>query len=663
MSVVIINKFKLKNLLINYFEVDSRVILSMGENMDLADSNDQNKVIKAKIAIDQLISAKPGAGKTFTLIHKVSELIADPNTMSAEILVLSFTRAAVKEIKDRIKEVKTDNTELVRFVTVQTFDSFVTWILAEAGLEEVLKEPVSEDESSYDKRIDALLKRIDASETLKEGFSIYKHLLVDEAQDLVGVRADLVSKLCEVIGGGKTIFMDEAQAIFNYLQRSFGGTTFEKFLLDLKDRHNFEVIYLTHDYRTIGKDKDRLFQIKSDAREIILDSKKSGEEKYQAINELIKELQQINLDALINFIKAPPRTRVPIVAVLCRTNGQVLHVADEFIKKGVFPEIRRGQGFKSYPAWIGRLFSEYTNQFITKTEFKDIWDQKISTSSRIPELELEKSWELLKAKSWELLKTAEGQKDRSHDLDLRALKNSMNLFKVPDELLQPPLHSLVISTIHRAKGREFDAVLLVPPHTSRKDSDLAEEARIQYVGLTRPKYNLGTLTISPRNLSLLKDTERWVGYGWSNKNHRIQVGLQGDFASGSIIEKQFNFPTIAECCKTQNFLWEGIRRGDELKIRGEFPPGHAIYNITHRETGLKLGLLSKSFTADLRTFKKSIKNGPNLMPLFINNVIVDNIVTEVSPISNLLKYHHPYTTSGFWLGIRVHGLARLYFKA
>lgn len=55
-------------------------------------------------------------------------------------------------------------------------------------------------------------------------------------------------------------------------------------------------------------------------------------------------------------------------------------------------------------------------------------------------------------------------------------------------------NSIFVSTIHKAKGREFDTVYLMSPVPSRT---VVEDMRAYYVGLTRAKRNLFLLTNPP----------------------------------------------------------------------------------------------------------------------------------------------------------------------
>lgn len=75
-----------------------------------------------------------------------------------------------------------------------------------------------------------------------------------------------------------------------------------------------------------------------------------------------------------------------------------------------------------------------------------------------------------------------------HELEAKILEQSATL-------RDPPEHAVVLSTIHSAKGLEWEAVLLVGmeegvlPHASNED--LEEERRVAYVALTRAKRILG----------------------------------------------------------------------------------------------------------------------------------------------------------------------------
>lgn len=88
---------------------------------------------------------------------------------------------------------------------------------------------------------------------------------------------------------------------------------------------------------------------------------------------------------------------------------------------------------------------------------------------------------------------------------------NMDEFRLRLNILRSKIYSrnesnVVLSTIHGAKGLEFDTVFLIdivneeiPGNNSGNQASLEEERRIFYVGMTRAKENLNILTFKERN--------------------------------------------------------------------------------------------------------------------------------------------------------------------
>ena len=51
-----------------------------------------------------MVLAGPGSGKTFVITHRIKYLIEGPGINPAHILVVTFSRAAAKERKDRFEK-------------------------------------------------------------------------------------------------------------------------------------------------------------------------------------------------------------------------------------------------------------------------------------------------------------------------------------------------------------------------------------------------------------------------------------------------------------------------------------------------------------------------------------------------------------------------------
>lgn len=89
----------------------------------------QLQAIDVSINKDVLISAAAGSGKTKTLSTKVFEIINNKEIKPSELLVLTFTKNAAHEMKNRIIKTFIDNKQLdlaneMKSCHIQTFDSF-----------------------------------------------------------------------------------------------------------------------------------------------------------------------------------------------------------------------------------------------------------------------------------------------------------------------------------------------------------------------------------------------------------------------------------------------------------------------------------------------------------------------------------------------------------
>lgn len=72
----------------------------------------QQKVISHKTGPMQVI-AGPGSGKTYTIVQRILSLLNDTNVSPSEILVITFTKAAATEMKNRyLKEAGCSNTQI-----------------------------------------------------------------------------------------------------------------------------------------------------------------------------------------------------------------------------------------------------------------------------------------------------------------------------------------------------------------------------------------------------------------------------------------------------------------------------------------------------------------------------------------------------------------------
>src|SRR4051812_47627024 len=94
----------------------------------------QREIVEASVDARLLVLAGPGSGKTHVLVARMNHLLEEESLGAGqEILVLSFTRAVVAELRRRAA----GDSGRSRFVRPTTFDSFATRLLATTpGLED-----------------------------------------------------------------------------------------------------------------------------------------------------------------------------------------------------------------------------------------------------------------------------------------------------------------------------------------------------------------------------------------------------------------------------------------------------------------------------------------------------------------------------------------------
>jgi hypothetical protein len=595
-------------------------------------SEEQREIAVLPPATKLLVTAGPGTGKTHALIARLAELVGTYDlSPGQEVLVLSFSRAAVREIRNRVAAAGGD----VAYVRAVTFDSFATRLLAE------LQPEGPWIEENYDGRIARATKLIREDERARQELEAYAHLLVDEVQDLVGERADFVRTIVQVVSGGFTLLGDPAQGIYNFQAegkaREIGAAALYEWL-----RRQFGE-------RLIEQSLSHNFRAQTDDSRVALWAGRElngAAPKYSEIRDnLIKDLLNLpSVGALDNAIAVLRRSRGR-TAVLCRTNGEALVISGRLHEVGVDHWLQRTATDRAIAPWVGTILGDVDHRHLGRTAFFD--RIKESDPPHAPPAET----------AWKLMKRIDSR--RSDDIDLEVIATRFRTGFVPDELSDVPPPDLMVSTIHRAKGLEFDRVLLVAP-TDLYDEDPqaeAEEARVLYVAMTRPRRDLISMDAAPVDGRLRKaDTDRWVRRGWKNWQ------VWGYEVSGDDTDKS-NPPggLLLDCNPrdVQNYLRSEVRPGDSVALRlissSVSGSRRAFYAIEHE--GHDIGLTSERFSQLLyRTLRINRRFEPQ-WPVAIRGLHIESIDTVAATGTTTRRCG--LGVSGIWLRPRVVGLGDL----
>ncbi len=651
--------------------------------MKNASSNEQLKVIREDITAKLLVIAGPGTGKTEVVAQRLAHLLSQ-GAKPASILVLSFSRSAVRALVNRIDEVtQCDDAAIMelRHLSIRTFDSWTFRVLRRLGYspDDLLR-------SGYEANIRSLVEQFrgEKKEEVLELLGHYRHIIVDEFQDLAGSRGALVLELLSFLaprkgqGAGFTVLGDDAQAIYGFGLRSSGDGEFTKLtakviLTRLRDQYSGELKErsLTKNYRATNE----LASIVSKAREILA-KKTTAAKKLEAMKKIIAETNRLDENALTdNLEDLMPESG--IASVLCRTNGQALRVAHKIMgDQDEPPSIRigltAGSPMKSVPAWVGATLGRFKGAGFSQTHFNRI-HQKLYGSGRsnnaVAVPPTDKAWELLckgvNVTGGEQAVTMEAVRERVSWLD----------FLPDDEGVTR--RGLEVLTIHQSKGMEYEVVALVDNepsdqgsaavHTAKEPSieEIEEEANVLFVALSRASQQLAV--ISPDGMYPLtqRQFDNWSRtrcFSWRNGWVNLEIGLRGDINPGSFVDSVLHGGDSG-VTELQNML---VKDAADLighkvvLVRTQLPgqTGKFVYDIhmqKDKQPGQKLGQTTQQLTFDiLNTIQGPRYTYP--LPWKIFNLRIADIVTYAGMTDSAGTRPSPWRESGLWVGVTLHGI-------
>lgn len=142
----------------------------------------QLKVINDKDNQHIVVAAGPGSGKTKVLAHKLASLLLMEDVKHEQLLMLTFSRAAATEFKKRLHQLIGN---AVHYVEIKTFHSYCFDLLGKVGNISKSKDIVA-DTVKYIQE-----KEVEPSRITKSV------LVIDEAQDISATEFTLVMELLE----------------------------------------------------------------------------------------------------------------------------------------------------------------------------------------------------------------------------------------------------------------------------------------------------------------------------------------------------------------------------------------------------------------------------------------------------------------------------------
>ncbi|MFN3166122.1 MAG: UvrD-helicase domain-containing protein [Phycisphaeraceae bacterium] len=570
-----------------------------------------------------LVNAGAGTGKTFVLIQRLIYLVEQHALApGSQVLVLSFSRAAVSEVKRRARE----SDGVAAYSGAKTFDSFATHLLA------LTTDSDAWSELSYEERIQSATDAVLNNPATKQHIQSYRHLLIDEIQDLVGARAAFVDALLQASEGGISLFGDPAQSIYDHQARDASEMTSVDLYQSIRSRYGSELceITLTRNFRALTpKPREALHfgpLLQNPTADI--DTVNEDLERFVLSLPAMGDLSYV----ISAWQRNPPSSDI----ILCRTNGQALAFFQLLQAKGVRCRLKDSSAHRAAPAWIAAAVLGREGAQVSKAVMLEKLGQYCDAE--------------VAEHRWRRLKRLDGR--RGNSLDLRAVASNIGNRSLPEELYDVPQAGVMISTIHRAKGLEFDRVFVTKPlHDESITGSPIEEARILYVAITRAKQWLGAVNDpNTKAMAKHKPTGRWCRFAYRGKRRfaeaieLLPTDIDQSIHTDGLREGEPSF------IDTQRYLQESVQSGDpiELTLLKSAEEG-PLYQVRHQ---------SRAIARTSASFGKSVKLiGQSKIPETINGAVVSEIETVAGSPEESRRAG--VGTSGLWLGLRISGLAQL----
>ncbi len=439
-----------------------------------------------------VVAAGPGSGKTRVLVHKLASLLLTEDVKHEQLLMLTFSRSAATEFKKRLLEL-IGNAAV--FIDIKTFHSYCFDLLGRVGnlsqADEILKKAIEKIKSG----------EIETSRITKTV------LVVDEAQDMNEDEYGLVEALMDQNEDMRVIVVgDDDQNIYGfrgsdskYMQKLIMAKQAVKYELNENYRSKQNIVSFSNQWAAGIENRMKVLpcfaQQPLDGNITIV--------QYKG-NNLVVPLAE-------SIVESP---LAGSTCILTKTNEEAFQITGILTQKGLNAKlIQSNDGFSLNNLYELRFFSDLINSNSDSAIVGDEdWKIGVMRLSSYFQKSAKLDLALGVIKQFESINP------------LRKYKSDWKIFlsesKIED-FVDVDSDIIYVSTIHKAKGKEFDNVFIM-----LKDFDPGtdENKRQLYVAITRAKTNL---SIHYNNRFLGSLNAECLSYVKDNKEYDepMQIGL------------------------------------------------------------------------------------------------------------------------------------------
>lgn len=434
----------------------------------------QLSIIKDNEAKNIAVAAGPGSGKTRVLVHKLASLLLMEDVKHEQLLMLTFSRAAAIEFKKRLLQLIGN---AANFVEIKTFHSYCFDLLGKVGnlekSDEILKKTIEKIRN----------KEIEISRITKTV------LVIDEAQDMDSDEFSLITTLMEQNEEMRVIAVgDDDQNIYEF--RGASSQHLEQFIKE-NEAAKYELV---ENYRSKSNLVDFTNQFVKTIRNRLKETPIIAQQTDNGKIKLVRHQSANLITSLVDDTLTAELTGT--ICILTKRNEEAEQITGLLLKKRMQAKlIQTNDGFSLYNLLEIRFFLSCLNlDDDVFTISDDIWEN----AKREFKNRFQNSTKLEICNN--IIRDFEATNPKiKYKTDLEVFIRESKLEDFFDENGE----TIFVSTIHKAKGKEFDNVFLMLENFN----PTTDEAKRQlYVAMTRAKRNL-TIHINSNFLDNISTAE------------------------------------------------------------------------------------------------------------------------------------------------------------
>lgn len=550
-----------------------------------------------------LVNAGPGAGKTFVLTGRIAHLIREQHIQPSQILVLAFNRAVVFEIRRRTRNLfqSLGYAAHASRLRISTIHGLAMRHLKQAGEDVDFKDLLRD-----------FARKLTSDETFRRDVAgDVRCILVDEFQDFGDDEFAVLKALYDGSGqraGIMAIGDDDqdiqrysrpsrafAQAFFDRFKAEIGGTDLQELVLGVNFRSARRIVQVSqHMIDAFFRNSPRSRRLKVSqliprAEPMVLRHFQKYADETGTLDDAIAEVRK-NLPDILGH-------KDETTAILCTTNADVARVHAQLAEE-IPSLVVQGKAnldvraLRHVALWLDSLDREMADQDreLTPALKAELVDGFI-TATDIPEFRSPDPDTLALQELWDSC-----LREKAYPR-LSALVQFIRELKGDDlprlGVAAAGASSVVLSTVHKVKGLEYDNVVVMPSDAAfplNRDSDLAacaaDEARLLYVAVTRAKVNLWWFVGRREHAWKGRVPNRLSG------TRRDEKLLDGEYTeidlSWAIRQGRFN-PNPAAC---QDYILRYVRAGDRIELG--WRDGRSLFHRNGQGERRQIGRVAES---------------------------------------------------------------------